>query len=152
MRASVVTSLPVEIHMALTGAPVVGQWDVMLPLLTVDDKGFPNVCLLSRAELDVDDERVYAVAASGTTVDNLWARGRATLIVVGDEAAVYCKLAAESLVPDGDWLAVTFRVESVKRDGNGIPLRPPRYLVAESLATEENWARSAKLLDRMKGA
>lgn len=145
-------TVPVEVLEALAGRPMVGEWDVMLPLLTVDDGGFPHVCLLSRAELDADDQHVYAVLASPTTIANVRRDGRATLVVVGEDAAVYCKLRAALSTDDWDWLGVTFAVESVKRDGIGIPLRAPKYLAAESVQVNENWARSAKLLNELKGA
>lgn len=148
-------TVPDEVRAAIDGRPTIGEWDVMLPLLTVDDSGFPHVCLLSRAELDADAEQVYAVLASPTTIGNVRRDGMATLVVVDKDAAVYCKLRASGVTEsteDGDWLAVTFAVASVKRDGIGVPLRPPEYLVTESVQVDENWARSAKLLDELKGA
>lgn len=48
--------IPPEVVTALAGQPVVGSWESMFPLLTVDGSGFPNVCLLSRAELRADQQ------------------------------------------------------------------------------------------------
>lgn len=132
---------------AVAGRPTVGEWDVMVPILTVDRDGYPHVCLLSRAELDADDERVYAVLASSTTIGVRRSR-RATLLTVGADAATYTKLDVASTHEDNGRLLVIFTVAAVRRDGIGIPLRPPAYLVTETLAAQENWARSTALLTR----
>lgn len=139
-------SVPDTVVGACSGRPTIGEWEAMLPLLTLDSNGYPHVCLLSRAELDADEERVYAVIASATTIANLRASGRATLVTVDSDAATYTKLDAESTSEDGGWLLVTFTVAAVKRDSIGIPLRPPSYRVEESIAIKEDWARSARLL------
>lgn len=141
--------VPPELCAAVRGTPTIGTWDVMVPFLTVDEAGFPHVCLLSRAELDADAESVYAVLASPTTIANLRRDGRATVIAVAQDAAVYCKLTAEKSIVDGGWLGVRFSVASVKRDGLNIPLRPPGYLVTTDLAGTENWAHSTDLMTRL---
>ncbi|MDT7630568.1 MAG: hypothetical protein QOI50_2498, partial [Pseudonocardiales bacterium] len=48
-RRNPTAAIPVELRSALAGRPTVGDWDVMFPWLTIDDAGFPHVCLLSRA-------------------------------------------------------------------------------------------------------
>jgi hypothetical protein len=84
-------TVPSEIVAALAGSPEVASWEPMFPLLTVDDSGFPHVCLLSRAELQADVQHVYAVLASPTTVSNLRQRPAATLLVVLADSACYLK-------------------------------------------------------------
>jgi Pyridoxamine 5'-phosphate oxidase len=87
-------TVPSEIVAALAGWPEAGSWEPTFPLLTVDESGFPHVCLLSRAELHADAHRVYAVLASPTTVRNLSRRPAATVVVVLAESADYLKVRA----------------------------------------------------------
>jgi len=140
---------PPELREALAGRPSVGEWDAMFPFLTVDAAGFPHVCLLSRSELAVDDEHVYAVLASRTTIGNVRRDRRATLVAVGPDAAAYAKLTVAEFVADGSWLGVVCAVDSTKRDTLGIPLQPPRYLPTSGLAAAEDWDRAARLLARL---
>ena len=86
--------------------PAAGTLEPMFSLPTVDDSGFPHVCLLSRAELVADNRPVYAVCASRNTIANLCRDGKATRVVVGADIAVYDKLTVSESVPDGDWLGV----------------------------------------------
>jgi Pyridoxamine 5'-phosphate oxidase len=141
-------TVPPEIVAALAGSPEVGSWEPMFPLLTVDEPGFPHVCLLSRAELDSDATSVYAALASPTTVKNLTRRPTATLMVIVDDSAYYLKLRVVRTT--GSVLAgVVFEVISSVRDSLAIPLTPPRYLVTSSLPVAEAWAKSAELLSRL---
>jgi hypothetical protein len=138
-------TVPPEVVAVLAGSPEVGSWEPMFPLLTVDEPGFPHVCLLSRAELHSDVHHVYAVLASPTTVKNLSHRPVATLMVIVGDAAHYLKLGV--IHATGSVLtAVAFEVISSVRDSLAIPLRPPRYLVTDSLPVAEAWAQSAELL------
>lgn len=138
--------VPADVVAAVSGRPVSGEWEAILPLLTVDDNGYPHVCLLSRAEVAADRQHVYAVIASPTTIANLQRCGRATLVVFGDTAATYTKLVVNSAQTSGRWLLVAFDVTTVKRDSIDIPLRPPTCRVNDDVAARENWARSAALL------
>jgi hypothetical protein len=141
-------TVPPEIVAALSGSPTVGAWEPMFPLLTVDEAGFPHVCLLSRAELDSDASHVYAVLASPTTVNNLSRRPAATLMVIVDDSAYYLKLRVIH-TSGSDLTGVVFEVISSVRDSLAIPLTPPRYLVTSSLPVAEAWAQSAELLSRL---
>jgi hypothetical protein len=140
-------AVPPEIVTAHDGQPGVGSWEPMFPLLTVDDSGFPHVCLLSRAELRADQRHIYAVLASPTTTANLRRRPVATLVVIQADTAHYLKLRvarASSSTP----VAVAFEPASLLSDSLSVPLTPPRYLVASSLPVTEAWSASAELLAR----
>ena len=141
---------PAEVLAALTGSPTVGTWDTIVPLLTVDEAGFPHVCLLSRSELEATEEEVLAAVGSRVTTENLRRAGQATLLVVDGDASIYCKMAINR-TDDGEpgLLGVAFRLISMKRDSIGIPLQPPRFLVAEGLPDSENWEASSRLLARL---
>jgi hypothetical protein len=141
-------TVPPEVMAALAGSPEVGAWEPMFPLLTMDEAGFPHVCLLSRAELHADASHVYAVLASPTTVSNLSRRPAATLMVIVDKSAYYLKLRV--IHTQGSVLTgIVSEVISSLRDSLAIPLTPPRYLVASSLPAAEAWAQSAELLSRL---
>ena len=138
-------TVPSEIVAALAGSPEVASWEPMFPLLTVDDSGFPHVCLLSRAELQADAQHVYAVLASPTTVSNLRQRPAATLLVVLADSACYLKVRPVHIGPSAP-AEVVFEVITSARDSLAIPLKAPQYLVARSLPAAEAWERSAELL------
>lgn len=142
--------LPIELREAALGLPRIGAWEQMLPLLTVDESGYPHVCLLSRAELEVDGNRVLAVIASPTTAANLVRSGTATLVVIDADHATYIKLDVLYTLEDLGCLAVTFTLHAVKRDAAGVALMPARYEVAEHLVITESWRRTEALLDRLR--
>jgi hypothetical protein len=142
------STVPPEVMAALAGSPEVGTWEPMFPLLTIDEAGFPHVCLLSRAELHADASHVYAALASPTTVSNLSRRPAATLVVIVDDSANYLKLRV--VHTSGSVLTgVIFEAISSLRDSLAIPLMPPRFLVTSSLPVAEAWAQSAELLSRL---
>lgn len=142
--------VPDAVVTALAGRPTIDGWDTMFSFLTVDAAGFPHVCVLSRAELDADTERIFAVIAGPTTIRNLLERETATLVVVTDTATTVTKLRLEKPVSDGPWLGAILRVDSAKSDTLGVPQQPPRYLAAEAIAHEEQWERSERLLAFLK--
>lgn len=126
--------VPPEVRTMLSGPPDAGTWDAMFPLLTVDEAGFPHVCLLSSAELEVGRREIRVVLASRGTIANISRTRKATLIAVGADTAFYLKLSVSRSTPDRDWLAVACAVASVKEDSLQIALQPPRYLVAPGLS------------------
>jgi hypothetical protein len=74
----------------------------------------------------------------------------ATLVVVGDSEAWYCKLRAHGEpIVDGHLVGFIFTVASVKRDGMQIPLSPPKFLMTEYVAAQDHWLRTANLLASM---
>jgi hypothetical protein len=143
--------VPPEIIGLLDGRPEINSWEPVFTLLTVDEAGFPHVCLVSRMELEADARHIYAVLAAATTTANLARRPVATLVTVHDDVASYLKLAmvrASTSMP----MAVAFEVVTLTRDSLGIPLTPPRYLVTSSLPVAETWARTTELLSRFRAS
>jgi hypothetical protein len=142
-----VEHIPTSIVDALIGYPEVGVSDVMIPLLTVDETGYPHVCLLSRAELDADTNHIYAVVASPVSKSNILRDRRATLIVFTVRAAYYSKLDAALIKEDGHLLGVVFSLHSIKEDGDeSFHMEAPRYLPTDEIASMEHWARSRSFL------
>ncbi|WP_433667689.1 hypothetical protein ACQP06_28480 [Nocardia sp. CA-136227] len=144
--------VPDEVRALLAGRPEAGAWDPIFPLLTVDAAGFPHVCLLGRAELAVDAERVFAVLASATTIANLRRTGRATLLVIGSSTGLYCKmsLAGAPLERDG-LIGFEFTTAEVKYDSAGVDLLCARFRVDAGLMASERWQDSAALLAELAG-
>ncbi|WP_433678264.1 hypothetical protein [Nocardia sp. CA-119907] len=142
-------SIPEEVRQAIAGLPVIGAWNPMFPFLTIGADGFPHVCLLSRAELDTDGEYVFAVLASHGPIGNVERAGTATLMVVGQEAALYAKLVVRKRFEDDDRRGFVLAPDSIRRDTLHIPLRSPGYLATAAVAASEKWDRTARLLARM---
>lgn len=149
-RASSDVRLPDPIVAALEARPAVGDWSVIVPLLTVDENGFPHVCLLSSRELMAAPDHVLAVVSSPGTIGNLRRDGRAALWVLEGDNSYWAKLTVRRF-DEGDLpkLGVVFVVSSVKSDGLGIPLRPSQFLVTADLAEIEDWNASRRILHRL---
>ncbi|MCP2320168.1 hypothetical protein APR12_005549 [Nocardia amikacinitolerans] len=142
-------SIPEEVQQAIAGLPAIGAWNPMFSFLTIDAGGFPHVCLLSRAELDTDGEHVFAVLASRGSIGNIERTETATLMVVGEETALYLKLRVHKRFEEDDRRGFVLVPDSIKRDTLHTPLRSPGYLATEAVAASEKWDRTARLLARM---
>ena len=142
--------VPSTILRCLAGQPVVGTYDQTYPLLTTDPAGYPHVCLLSRAELDADEQEIRAVVASAGTIANLSETGRATLIAVVDDVAHYCKLRADRCWGSKQKLACSFSVMGHKMDSAGVPLTGMMFHVAEVLPVEETWKENDRLINLLR--
>ena len=71
--------VPPEVLALFDGQPEMNSWEPVFQLLTVDEAGFPHVCLLSRMELEAGTGHIYAVLASETTTvprTRPWKQGR----------------------------------------------------------------------------
>lgn len=135
----------------LTGAVADGTSEAVCPLLTVDLDGLSRVCLLSRSEIFADENTVACVFRSRRTKGNLQRDGRATLIVVGETSAFYCRLVARrSLSDETGALAVEFSAEAEEEDTLNIPLHPMTFTVTPELRLEERWERDRLLLRRLQ--
>ena len=142
-----VEHIPKSIVDALIGYPEVGVSDAMIPLLTVDEAGYPHICLLSRAELDAGTNHIYAVVASRVSKSNILRDRRATLIVFTVGAAYYAKLDAALIKEEGHLLGIVFTLHSIKKDGDdSFHMEAPRYLPTNEIALMEHWARSRSFL------
>jgi hypothetical protein len=142
--------IPPEVIERLNGLPVPGQHEAAFPLLTVDDEGFPHVCLLSRAELEADAGEVRAVIASRNTRAHLERDGRASLVVVEGTTAHYLKLAVDRSHDIDGRLAVAFSPSDHRADSLGIPLTPIGYTPSDDLSDLERWDLSARGLAELR--
>jgi len=138
--------IPAEVVDHLAGSPTPGLPEAALPLLTVDEHGFPHVCLLSRAEVEADAEELRAVIASRRTRANLERDGRACLVVVSGTTAHYLKVQLTRARDADGRLAAAFALVQHQPDSLGIPLEPIRYVPTDDLPDLERWDLSATAL------
>jgi hypothetical protein len=140
-------TVPRDVLAVLRGDPAGEGRDPFYPLLTVDAAGFPHPYLLSRAQLTGDDTHVRALVSGRRTIANLTRTRTAALLVVCADAVTHLKLSVERLDAHGRWLACTFRVADIERNGVGAPLSPPSYQVTTALVAREDWDGARRLLD-----
>lgn len=147
--------LPAEIRALLSGAPTTGEWEPVFPLLTVDPAGDPRICLLSRAEIDVDPrsvpgaDTVRCAVRGRRTSANLRRTGTAALQVVGADVSWTVRGRVGRTATGDGGLGVELIVTDVERDSLDIPLRPMSYLADAALAVIESWDSTAALLARL---
>lgn len=142
--------IPGEVVDVLVGAPTPGVPEQALPLLTVDEVGFPEVCLLSRAEVDADEQEVRMVVASTRARRNLLRDGRACLIVIEGTTAHYFKLRVTRTLETEGRLAAVLQPVDHRPDSLGIPLAPVRFTPTDALAELERWDVSARALAALR--
>jgi hypothetical protein len=143
--------IPPEVTAALAGASRPSAWDTVVALLTVDDEAVPDVCLLSRTELDCTPERILAAVASSKARANLGRCGRATLWV-WTPTPTYLALRVVTEMDAGELTGYEFELTRVLIDDLGVDLRPAQFHVEAWLVEAEQWQRSAALLARLRAA
>jgi hypothetical protein len=143
--------VPDEVAQALSGAAAPDGWEPVFLLLTVGSDGYSQVCLLSRAELEVTGEVICCVVRARRTVANLRRHGYALLLVVGREAAHYVRLQAGTVLAEaGDSaLGIAFAVTGSESDTLGVPLRPMMFESSPRIRELERWDDGRTLLSRL---
>jgi hypothetical protein len=144
--------LPDEVTALLDGRPVAGAWEPVVPLLTTDHDGLPRVCLLSRAELDADQDVVRCAVRSRRASANLRRRGPVALLVVGATTSYTVRARVARIVDDHGGLAAELVVTDIEADTLAIPLRPMSFQVDERLARAERWEDNEALFARLTTA
>jgi hypothetical protein len=138
--------LPQAVAALLSGLPARGRAEQAFPVLTIDDAGFPHVCLLSRAQLQPTPTGLMALVSSRRTRTNLLSRGVATLIAVTPAAAHYCKLQLTESIEQTWALAAAFELVEHTVDRSPVPLTPATYVPTAKLEAAEQWDRGLALL------
>jgi hypothetical protein len=135
----------------LRGSAAIEHDEQGFVFLTIDEHGYPNPALLSRAELDVSATgSVLAVVASTRTKANLLRDGKATLIAVHGTVAHYAKLRVVARVEESGLLGVVCAVVEHKRDSLGIALTPITFHTSETIAALEHWETSSRVLQALE--
>jgi len=144
-----VTGLDAGLVASMQGTPTVGTLDPAFALLTVDEEGSVDVCLLSRTELRASERSLGIVVASSKARRNLRSRGRATLLAVVDNVAHYLTLLVEQMIEEEGAMAVRMTPLRHLRDDLGIELHPILFRVDERLEVMERWERTGWLFQRL---
>ena len=138
--------LPQAVTSLLSGLPAHGQAEQAFPFLTVDEAGFPHVCLLSRAQVEPHQAGLLALVGSRRTRANLLRAGAATLIAVTPTAAHYCKLLMTRSIEEPWALAAAFDLVEHKVDPSPVPLTPLTYVPNAEVEAAEQWERGVAML------
>jgi hypothetical protein len=124
-----------------------GEFDQAIPLLTVDNAGFPHVALLSCGQLRPgrhDDQLLASVWGPGTRA-NLLATRRATVVLIAARTAYYLKLSVVRTVEHAGRLGVILRVAGCTTDSAGVDLSPLGFRRSAELAEREGWDADAQV-------
>ena len=141
-------NVPSQVADLLRGWPQPGIHEQAFPLVTVDDRGYPHVALLSRSEMDVapGESAVLAVIGSERTRANLARSGQATLIATGATSAYYLKLQLVRSIEQEGAMGCAFEAVEFKEDSLGIPLTAMGFQATDDIARMERWERSGRIL------
>lgn len=124
------------------------------PLLTVDDEGYPHVCLLASEQFVVEPsgEHIAVSIAGRGTAANLKARGKATLVAVEGQVAHYvkCRVVDAEVVEGREGFML--EVHGYKADSAGVDLRSLAFRFSAQLAIEERWSRDRAVLAAVRRA
>lgn len=143
--------VPEDLASLLAGPPDVNAHEQAFPFLTVDDQGFPHVALLSRAELDVPDDRskIFAVVASARTRENLERDGHAGLIAIRGTVAHYAKMTVDHHRVEQDLFGCVLTLADYKADSIGVPMEGVSFRTTAEIAAAEMWQRSSDVLSSL---
>jgi hypothetical protein len=144
--------LPDDVVALLAGGTRDGEWEPVFPLLTVDEDGFPRVCLLSRAELELDRGGLRCVLHSRHTTANLRRVPSGLLIIVHGVTAYYLRLTVRQVLREERKMAVRFAVEAVEEDSLRTPLQAMAFLASSRVRAVETVDVNRALFDRLDGS
>lgn len=142
--------VPERIVDILGGRPDVGGTEEAVLLVTVDQRGFPRLSLLSRAEVDADQTAVWFTLSGSNTPRNLARTGRATLFVIDGEVAHSCSLVVRAVAERDGMHGYAAEVVDHRQDSAGVELTGIRYVVPDDLPSTERWETSRRLITRMR--
>ncbi|HEY7679864.1 MAG TPA: pyridoxamine 5'-phosphate oxidase family protein [Terriglobia bacterium] len=114
--------LPERVFQLLNAEQLDRHLSKVLLLITLDEKGWPYVAMLSHLEVVAVDRRNIRLAPwnNSTTTANLRRNGKSTLIVVDEAMAYYIQGTASELSRDLDGFPgmakINLRIESILED------------------------------------
>jgi len=115
-------SLPDRLFHLLHGEHLQENLNKVALLVTVDEKGWPYVAILSYLETIAPDRGNLRLAPwnNSTTTANLRRNGKATLVVIEEEMAYYIQGTATELASElegfADMAKINVRIESILED------------------------------------
>ena len=114
--------LPERVYQMLIGEHLDQHLNKVLLLITLDEKGWPYVAMLSRLEVIAADRQNLRMAPwnNSTTTANLRRDGKVALIVVDEAMAYYVQGTASELARDLEGFPgmakINIRIESILED------------------------------------
>jgi hypothetical protein len=130
--------LPDEVVRQLMNSDDYNQ--IVLPLFTVDEQGWPHATLSSVRQWWIGDGRLSFVLAAGRTSEYLSQRPQALLLNVGERHAYSVRLyrtAMQQEVEDHR-IVVVFDVTAVESDTRGVGLTPMLFQATDELVSQES--------------
>ena len=138
--------IPEEIRIYLSGKPIMGSSEQVVPMFTVDLNGFPHPCLLSRAQLDATDTEIRAAITSWGTRANIRNHGAALILVTLGDTVHHLKLGVTHAHDEKGVLLVAFELVEYKADTLGIQLQPMTFLAGPWISSLEHWDETETML------
>ena len=139
-------SIPDEVREFLSHKPEMGKPEQVVPLMTVDSKGFPHACLLSRAQLDATETEIRAAITSWGTRANIRNNGVALILVTLAETIHHIKLEVLRAHDQKKVLLVAFEPVEYKADTLGIVVEPMTFMAGPWISSLEHWDETAEML------
>jgi hypothetical protein len=93
MSKALGNELPAELLADLSGQDLASKWSKTIPLVTLDEQGFPHFAILSYGEIQAPGPRELRIALypNSTTTRNIQARPRVALLIVLGDSVYYVK-------------------------------------------------------------
>lgn len=103
MSKALGSELPEALIDRLSGRDLPSKWSETIPLVTVDDGGFPHFAILSYGEILATSSRELRIGLypNSSTTRNIQARPRLSLLVVDGDSVYYIKGSAKEQPADG---------------------------------------------------
>jgi hypothetical protein len=142
--------LPAAVFDLLAAKPGPGEaFGQVIPLLTVDDAGYPHVALLSRGQLRAapGGNKLLAAVRGIHTRANLLRSRRATVLFVGGQTAYSLKLDVAVTMEHAGRLGAVLQLRRCLADSTGADLAPMTFRQSAALAARESWNDDARVLD-----
>jgi hypothetical protein len=129
--------LPAEVARQLTNSDNGKQ--IVLPLFTVSDQGYPHATLSSSRQWWIGDGHLSFVLVAGRTSDYLSHRPQALLLIVGERDAysVHLRRTVMQQEVQDRRVVIVFDVTAVENDTRGVGLTPMLFQATDELARQE---------------
>ena len=103
MSTALGNELPAELAEDLNSQNVAGKWSKIIPLVTVDDRGFPHFAVLTYGEIVAPSARELRLGLypNSSTSRNIQARPNISVLIVHGDSIYYVKGTAKHTALEG---------------------------------------------------
>jgi hypothetical protein len=103
MSTALGNELPAALAEDLAGQDVAAKWSKIIPLVTVDDRGFPHFAVLTYGEIVASSPRELRLGLypNSSTTRNIQARPQVSILIVHGDSIYYVKGTARHTPLDG---------------------------------------------------